>query len=247
MNKEMLEDLLFRADETCPYCGGVHLSIEEKDALRLRDDQTDRCNLTGPFTVPRLSLRSRLLDLMAETLLGPAKDNVTANNADREDYIARLENALWDFFQTSNRVCSERDQAQPMLARSVEPALYACTVRHQQVLNELAAKKDPRSAVLDGAAAATAVLVPVIAPADTWEPVRSTYGTLYTREDFVRMVADGEVTSNNGTAVPCKYIDERLHQSTPVHIQLLPLKQMPADVTHINFTSNSNRQNASGE
>ena len=229
MNKEMLEDLLFRADETCPYCGGVHLSIEEKDALRLRDDQTERCTFTGSFTVPRLLLRSRRLDL------------------DREDYIARLENALWDFFQTGNRVCSELDQAQPMLARSVEPALYTCTVRHQKVLNELAAKKDPRSAVLDGAAAATAVPVPAIAPADTWEPVRSTYGTLYTREDFVRMVADGEVTSNNGTAVPCKYIDERLHQSAPVHIQFLPLKQMPADVTHINFTSNSNRQNASGE
>jgi hypothetical protein len=224
----MLQELLFAHEETCPYCGGVHLTIEQKDALHLRDDQTDRCNLTGPFTVCRAVLKDRLFNVMADLILKPGIDSVVAKTS--ATYLTEIENALWDFFQAGNRICLELNLVQP---------LFGCTVRHHKILNELAMKKEAKNVGLEEQSHSAAEPTDGVEVA-SWQPVRATYGTLYLREEFLRLVADGEITSNNGTAVPCKYIDERLHESTPVHIQLLPLKEMSAEVTHINFIPGEN-------
>ena len=58
IDPEMCEELESACEEPCQYCGGVHVSIEQMDALGFSELRVLRCN--GELTVSALDILERI-------------------------------------------------------------------------------------------------------------------------------------------------------------------------------------------
>lgn len=50
---EQVDELWAALEDACPFCGGVHVTIEQMDMMGVSELNTLRCACHGTFTVPK--------------------------------------------------------------------------------------------------------------------------------------------------------------------------------------------------